>query len=1096
MKGFLISIFLCLAFMAHSQHFEIRLTNAGGGVIAVEMRETSGVPPATNNYLFDLVFGICWDNSFGVSLTTVTTNYTIKKAGPETVSGSTRYQLFAKDPNPINFPQNWVTNQWVTIMTIANNLAGAGTGTFSLCPLNFQDLNINIDLEDYTPVDVGAAYGVLLTFSQYRMTCFPDSVGRHTLVVGTDTIITATSLAGPISPQGLVAYFPLGAGFGAKDMSGFGNDGTIIGETFFGFDRCFDDDGAVFFNHAALEIAHQCNYSSENLSTSIWFNKANDTIFDLEKIITKGKGWDGRMLNIELNNQSIGGTIPYNLPAPWNIQMNNSTSSAQDAYLCNYYNIPGGHDSTELRVMDTVTAGCWHLVVGTLSYNSDSNLTYRRLYYDGNLLKTVIDSGKVVLNYNPITIGNEENGAPANKGFSGGLDDFRLYNRTLTPEEVLKLYHDGCSFCKVRYTHETTCDPSQVSATPSTPQYIGNDSLASNVTGLRLPSGVSNEGLIGYYPMDKLRFDEPGFIQDMSGFGNNGMMVGGTSLMAVSDSCGNAFGAYSFDGYDDYISVPYHSVWGQSDTISVACWFKKTNGVIENSYGNVETFLGQGFGGGCGTYNDYFARTFTFELKDNQPGAESEPPFNIQFNISADTTASICYPLQDSMKVFPLKWYHVVGIITPTYEKLFVNGELVVEYDLPNKILKTTAPLSLGVAYHYGSDSTTMFTGDLDNVLLFNRELTPQEISILARPCLSTVDTTLCFGESITLKNGIYTEPVTNVLDTLLTVNGCDSLQTTLTILEKKESTLNLTLCDNEPLVVGADTIMQDVENKKVVIKNAGQFGCDSIVYITRHNLPTITLIRNDTLCWEDTLVINGNSYSNQNPSGMEKMPRFGTGCDSTVFVNLTFRERALSFYHTNLCENSDTLLFGEVHSCSGDTLSFFFPGAGWMGCDSTVQVLLSCASIYDRQIDTVLFHTDTLRVLDSIYRFPYAPLSSGMHHTLSTEGCDSLISVFIHWRILNNDKFPEAITPNGDGINDVFIVSPLLESPQDFPECELLVYNRYEQVVWQSGKPYSNNWSGENIGGQPLPAGTYNYVFFWGKDNLPNKNGFVVIIR
>lgn len=45
-------------------------------------------------------------------------------------------------------------------MTIPNNLAGVGTGTFSLCPPNRQEINININLTDFTPTNAGAATGV------------------------------------------------------------------------------------------------------------------------------------------------------------------------------------------------------------------------------------------------------------------------------------------------------------------------------------------------------------------------------------------------------------------------------------------------------------------------------------------------------------------------------------------------------------------------------------------------------------------------------------------------------------------------------------------------------------------------------------------------------------------------------------------------------------------------------------------------------------------------------------------------------------------------------------------------------------------------
>ncbi len=191
MKGFLFFLLLCLASNAQAQTFEMRLTNNGGGVIGVQMRETSGVgTPTQANFLTDLVFAICWDASYGINLTTITSNYTMQKAGPETVNGATEFQLFAKDPNPITFPTDWVQNDWVTIMTIPNNLAGAGLGNFAICPVNIQELNINIDFNDFAPANVGGANGVFIgvqalgaTTTQVNVSCNGGSNGSIDVTV-------------------------------------------------------------------------------------------------------------------------------------------------------------------------------------------------------------------------------------------------------------------------------------------------------------------------------------------------------------------------------------------------------------------------------------------------------------------------------------------------------------------------------------------------------------------------------------------------------------------------------------------------------------------------------------------------------------------------------------------------------------------------------------------------------------------------------------------------------------------------------------------------------------------------------------------------
>lgn len=67
-------------------------------------------------------------------------------------------------------------------------------------------------------------------------------------------------------------------------------------------------------------------------------------------------------------------------------------------------------------------------------------------------------------------------------------------------------------------------------------------------------------------------------------------------------------------------------------------------------------------------------------------------------------------------------------------------------------------------------------------------------------------------------------------------------------------------------------------------------------------------------------------------------------------------------------------------------------------------------------------------------------------------------------------------ITPNDDGLNDVFVFDILVQHPNDFVNNELIVFNRWGDVVYEA-KPYNNDWGGTNQNGNPLPEGTYYYI-------------------
>lgn len=71
----------------------------------------------------------------------------------------------------------------------------------------------------------------------------------------------------------------------------------------------------------------------------------------------------------------------------------------------------------------------------------------------------------------------------------------------------------------------------------------------------------------------------------------------------------------------------------------------------------------------------------------------------------------------------------------------------------------------------------------------------------------------------------------------------------------------------------------------------------------------------------------------------------------------------------------------------------------------------------------------------------------------------------------------PEGFSPNGDFVNDLFIIRGIL----NFPLNEFTVFNRWGNKVF-SASPYQNTWDGKsqsdfNVGGDVLPVGTYFYV-------------------
>ncbi len=91
--------------------------------------------------------------------------------------------------------------------------------------------------------------------------------------------------------------------------------------------------------------------------------------------------------------------------------------------------------------------------------------------------------------------------------------------------------------------------------------------------------------------------------------------------------------------------------------------------------------------------------------------------------------------------------------------------------------------------------------------------------------------------------------------------------------------------------------------------------------------------------------------------------------------------------------------------------------------------------------------------------------------------------------------KIPRLITPNGDGLNERFIFDDLENKPTLFKRNEILIFNRWGDVVFQA-KPYQNDWSGQNNTGQRLPEGTYYYVFKLDLNEGQVIKGDITVVR
>ena len=88
----------------------------------------------------------------------------------------------------------------------------------------------------------------------------------------------------------------------------------------------------------------------------------------------------------------------------------------------------------------------------------------------------------------------------------------------------------------------------------------------------------------------------------------------------------------------------------------------------------------------------------------------------------------------------------------------------------------------------------------------------------------------------------------------------------------------------------------------------------------------------------------------------------------------------------------------------------------------------------------------------------------------------------------------PDAFSPNGDGTNDVFVITNI----EYYPDNKFMVFNRWGNKVY-AATPYQNKWDGTSQYGsafkEGLPEGTYYYILDLGNDKDP-YTGYIYLRR
>ncbi|MEM7371369.1 MAG: LamG-like jellyroll fold domain-containing protein [Bacteroidota bacterium] len=213
-------------------------------------------------------------------------------------------------------------------------------------------------------------------------------------------------------------------------------------------------------------------------------------------------------------------------------------------------------------------------------------------------------------------------------------------------------------------------------------------------------SQIPREGLIGEYHLDNADLsDSSGYQHHMN---SDGFFVGKTN-----DRFGRTDKALSLDG--TYIGIPDPSVYNFADSasgMSISLWIHPIN-LYHDWIPLVTKWPGFGRGG-------YFLGI--------NPGTHQ-----IRWNVNL---GNIGPPIESQTKPFNGVWYHVVATYDGSEAKLYVDGVLEAQATY-NSPLRPSNFTPFAIALQGDGNSFNTFLGDVDDVLIYDRAVSQEEVNQL-----------------------------------------------------------------------------------------------------------------------------------------------------------------------------------------------------------------------------------------------------------------------------------------------------------------------------------------------------------------------------
>ena len=360
---------------------------------------------------------------------------------------------------------------------------------------------------------------------------------------------------------------------------------------------------------------------------------------------------------------------------------------------------------------------------------------------------------------------------------------------------------------------------------------------------------------------------------------------------------------------------------------------------------------------------------------------------------------------------------------------------------------------------------------------------------------INTTNATKTFSDTsevrVRLISGIANNECINILDTVLKLSRpYDPLEISgdTSICFQANTILRLNYSSEKFYWSTADTTssinVTPLVDTKYYVEVVDSLGCYNFDSINIYVHPMDTTIIYAEICQNEIYSENG---FNTNTEGIHEQKLISQwGCDSIVYLNLTVHPTFIfDTIKAIICENNPY----TDHGLNLDSTGIYTANLQTIyGCDSIFIVKIHANPVYHDTIKADIYKGNVY----NLYGFSEKETGVYSRELKTYLGCDSIIYLDLQ---VDNVLFPNVVTPNGDGINDVFTLNNLVEQDA-FPENELIIFNRQGKMIYQKKniKVESDFWDPQQT---KTPNGTYFFRFIGSRhDKKIDKVGSIEVLR